>query len=229
MEIITAWVIILKFITADHTFSFESTVWYLSFRDLRVNKRFRIDFNFNSYISQEKVSPMKRELLSSWNFKTCLFRVLRIHACLQPAPRKGIQDSLGLWIPHRGFRIPSTGLRTPIVSGIPDSMSCIPNSKAQASGFHKQKFPLLTRCPKQRAITDCASKSTRKDSYLLIISKSFSLFLPGSIMTNNEVDFLWRISNNTPDLFKWYIHHWSVIPFQNLVTFKQYDKVSIDP
>ena len=127
---------------------------------------------------------------------------LEIHACLQSAPRKGIQDSLGLWIPHRGFRIPSTGLQTPIVSGIPDSMSCIPNSKAQASGFHKQKFPLLTRCPKQKAITDSASKSTRKDSYLLISSKSFSLFLPGSIMTNNEVDFLWRIINNTPDLFK---------------------------
>ena len=101
---------------------------------------------------------------------------LEIHPCLQPAPRKGIQDSLGFLIPHPGFRIPSTGLRTPIVSGIPDSMSCITNSKTQASGFHKQKFLLLTRCPKQKAITDSASKSTRKDSCLLISSKSFSLF-----------------------------------------------------
>ena len=83
---------------------------------------------------------------------------LEIHACLQPAPRKGIQDSLGFWIPHRGFRIPSTRLRISIVSGIPDSMSCIPDSKAQVSGFHKQKLPLLTRCPKQNFL-DPASKS----------------------------------------------------------------------
>ena len=59
------------------------------------------------------------------------------------APRKGIQDSLGLWIPRRGFRILGTGFQylsvelgfwIPIVSGIPDS-------KAQDSGFHKLKFP----------------------------------------------------------------------------------------
>ena len=29
----------------------------------------------------------------------------------------------------------------PIVSGIPDSLSCIPDSKAQGSRFHQQKFP----------------------------------------------------------------------------------------
>ena len=29
----------------------------------------------------------------------------------------------------------------PIVSGIPDSLSCIPDSKAQDSRFHQQKFP----------------------------------------------------------------------------------------
>ena len=33
------------------------------------------------------------------------------------------------------------GFRIPIVRGIPDSDSCIPDSKAQDSGFHKQKFP----------------------------------------------------------------------------------------
>ena len=31
--------------------------------------------------------------------------------------------------------------RIRIVSGIPDSYTCIPDSKAQDSGFHKQKFP----------------------------------------------------------------------------------------
>ena len=33
------------------------------------------------------------------------------------------------------------GFRIPIVSGIPDSLSCIPDSKARDSGFHKSKFP----------------------------------------------------------------------------------------
>ena len=49
-------------------------------------------------------------------------------------PCLGMQDNLGFWIPSRGFWIP-------IVSGIPDSLCCIPGSKVQDSGFHKQKFP----------------------------------------------------------------------------------------
>ena len=55
---------------------------------------------------------------------------------------KGIQDSLGFWIPRRGFRISGIGSHyfsvqfgfwIPIVSGIPDSLSRIPDSKAQDS------------------------------------------------------------------------------------------------
>ena len=62
---------------------------------------------------------------------------------------EGIQDRLGFWIPRRGFQIPGTGFQSlsvelgfwiPIVSGIPDSMSCIPDSKTRDSGFHKQNF-----------------------------------------------------------------------------------------
>ena len=58
---------------------------------------------------------------------------------------EGIQDSLGFWIPYRGFQIPGTGFQSlsvelafwiPIVNGIPDSLSCIPDSKAQDSRFH---------------------------------------------------------------------------------------------
>ena len=37
------------------------------------------------------------------------------------APLKGIQDSLGFWIPHCGSWIPGIGFWIPIVSGIPDS------------------------------------------------------------------------------------------------------------
>ena len=39
----------------------------------------------------------------------------------------------------RSFSV-ELGFRIRIVSGIPDSYTCIPDSKAQDSGFHKQKF-----------------------------------------------------------------------------------------
>ena len=74
---------------------------------------------------------------------------ISIFARANLAPCKGIQDSLGFWIPHHGFGIPGSlsvvlEFRIPIVSGIPDSLNCILDSKAQDSGFHKQKFPGFT-------------------------------------------------------------------------------------
>ena len=65
---------------------------------------------------------------------------------------KWIQDSLGFWIAYCRFRISGTGFQSlsleigfwipiAIVSGIPDSLSCIPDSKTQYPGFHRQKFP----------------------------------------------------------------------------------------
>ena len=70
-------------------------------------------------------------------------------------PRKGIHDSPGIRIPGTGFQPLSMelGVWIPIASGIPDALSCVPNSKAQDSVFreynfsglqfsiHKQKFP----------------------------------------------------------------------------------------
>ena len=62
---------------------------------------------------------------------------------------KGIQDSLKFWTPRCGFQIPGIGFqslsvelwfRIPVVSGIPDSLSCIPDSKAKDSEFHNQKI-----------------------------------------------------------------------------------------
>ena len=62
------------------------------------------------------------------------------------APCKEIQGNLGFWTPRRGFQIPGTGFQflsvelefwIPILCGIPDSLSCIPDSKAQDSGFHE--------------------------------------------------------------------------------------------
>ena len=66
------------------------------------------------------------------------------------SPCKGIQDSIGFWIPRCGFRISrwwisvfvgGTWIQIAIVGGIPDSLSCIPDSKAQDMGFHKKIFP----------------------------------------------------------------------------------------
>ena len=138
---------------------------------------------------------------------------LEIHACLQPAPPKGIQDSLGFWnstpwIPDSKYWIADSNRKWD--SGFHELYSrfqspglWIPQAKiSPINQMPKAKFPGFRN---QKSLTwgdNSASKSTRKEWYLLISSKSFSLFLPGSIMTNNEVDLLWRISNNTPDLFK---------------------------
>ena len=62
-----------------------------------------------------------------------------INTCLSFAPCKGIQDSLGFWIPRRGFRILGAafqsfsvelGLWIPTASGILDSLGGIRDSKA---------------------------------------------------------------------------------------------------
>ena len=69
--------------------------------------------------------------LPRWDcFRTGLYRSNHITPC------KEIQDSLGFWIP--------------LVIGIPDSLSCIADSKAQDSWFHKQNFPGF-RIPLHRA------------------------------------------------------------------------------
>ena len=66
------------------------------------------------------------------------------------APCKEIQDSVGFWIPRCRFRIPSTGFRTlsvefgfqiPIVNGIRDPSSRIPDSKASDFGTSRKSFP----------------------------------------------------------------------------------------
>ena len=44
------------------------------------------------------------------------------------------------WIPE--FLTVKLGFRISIISGIPDSLSCIPNSKAQESGFYNSNFQI---------------------------------------------------------------------------------------
>ena len=60
------------------------------------------------------------------------------------SPRVKESSSVGFWTPRRGLRIPGTGVQI-FFSGtwIPDSHCCIPESKAQDSEFHRQKFPVF--------------------------------------------------------------------------------------
>ena len=47
-----------------------------------------------------------------WCFSSLMSKLDRhIVICIGFDPYKGIQDSLGLWIPRKGFRIPVTGFR----------------------------------------------------------------------------------------------------------------------
>ena len=73
----------------------------------------------------------------------------KCNGCFSPHVResKTVLDS-GFHAVDSGFQLLDSrsytvelGFRIPIVRGIPDSDSCIPDSKAQDSGFHKQKFP----------------------------------------------------------------------------------------
>ena len=55
---------------------------------------------------------------------------------------KGIQDSLGFWIPGTEFFSLSVklGFRILIVRGIPDPTSCNPDYNAEDSEFHRKNF-----------------------------------------------------------------------------------------
>jgi len=90
--------------------------------------------------------------LKQWNCVLCgeLMKWEVFKSCVLSgffAPCKEIQDSFGVLIPRRGFRIPVTGYQAlkhgfsiSIVSGIPDSLSCIPDTKAQDFRYHKHNF-----------------------------------------------------------------------------------------
>ena len=66
---------------------------------------------------------------------------------------KGTQESLGFWIPGSGFQSLSgkLGFWIPFVCGIPDSLSCLPDSKVQDFGFYLAglNFP-RSRIPKTK-------------------------------------------------------------------------------
>ena len=96
---------------------------------------------FNVEYCQERIKKNKNK-----NNKTEKIR----HPFVQRlAPCKWIQDGVGFWIPRRRFRLTGTWVQS-FVSGnwildsnyeIPDSLSCIPDSKVQDSALHKENFP----------------------------------------------------------------------------------------
>ena len=88
----------------------------------------------------------------STSFLTCIWSIQGLidAACeAKFLPMWGNPNSLGLWIPQSGFRIPGThfqflsvelGFWIPIVSAIPDSLSCIPDSNSWISDYISKIF-----------------------------------------------------------------------------------------
>ena len=109
------------------------------------------------FVSNE-TSTLRRRNQWICFFKTALQSGLErpVHTIV---PCKRIQHNLGFWIPRRGLiRIPGTGFRSlleelgvriPIVSGIPESLSWIPYSKAQDFRFHQKNFSQVSASTSQ--------------------------------------------------------------------------------
>ena len=85
----------------------------------------------------------------------------------------------------RSFSV-ELGFRIRIVSGIPDSYTCIPNSKAQDSGFHKQKFPRF-RIPNAKIsrILESGFLYMGRNFPVGRTRKSFTLYIPTGISGNS--------------------------------------------
>ena len=105
----------------------------------------------STYLGREKIQQQQHQYPASFFFLSFFF--FFGNGAGERAKGRVVtpcKDSHGFWIPRPGFRIPGTGFRSlsvkfgfwiPSFSRIPDSLSCIPDSKAQDSGFHKKKFP----------------------------------------------------------------------------------------
>ena len=105
---------------------------------------------------------------------------------------KGIQDSLGFWIPRRGFRISGIGSQYLSVEfgfwiPIPDSLSCIPDSKAKDSEFHQQK---ILRIPESLIWGRNNAVSWQK---LITVGTVSAPFLTKSIREQKRTGSLWGL------------------------------------
>ena len=73
--------------------------------------------------------------------------------------------------PRRGFQILELAFGFPVVRGVPDSLSCIPDSKAQDSSLYKQNFPdSLTRSEQKimfsRSLVGITGKYYKEHNFL---------------------------------------------------------------
>ena len=85
-------------------------------------------FVLHSYsVKNTKVFSCKPEIVREFPFLKpfVLHEIVLVQVAAKIAPCKGIKE----WNLDFGS------------SGIPDSLSCVPDSKAQDSGFHEQNFP----------------------------------------------------------------------------------------
>ena len=110
----------------------------------------RLLFSFkrlrSTYLRREKIQRQQRQYPASFFFLSLLFLVTVVGNTLrEEVPH--VKDSLGF---DSGFQIPGTGFLSlllkfgfwiRIFSRVPDSLSCILDSKIQDSGFHKKKLP----------------------------------------------------------------------------------------
>ena len=110
----------------------------------------RLLFSFkrlrSTYLRREKIQRQQRQYPASFFFLSLLFLVTVVGNTLrEEVPH--VKDSLGF---DSVFQIPGTGFLSlllkfgfwiRIFSRVPDSLSCILDSKIQDSGFHKKKLP----------------------------------------------------------------------------------------
>ena len=101
-----------------HQDQYRHTSWIRNLRRSQLVSKHRFESKCST-----KVSPLERESKTVLDFEfyatDSRFQVINFILSVE----------LGFWIP--------------IFSGIPDSLSCIPDSKAQDFRFHEQKFPCL--------------------------------------------------------------------------------------
>ena len=104
----------------------------------------------STYLGREKMQQRQHESRSipslffflSFLLATVLGNTLREEQSPHVGESKTVFDS-GFQIPGTRFRflLVKFGFWIPIFSWVPDSLSCIPDSKAQDAGFHKEKIP----------------------------------------------------------------------------------------
>ena len=115
----------------------------------------RLLFSFkrlrSTYLGREKIQQQQYQYPASFFFLTFFVLVTVVGNTLrEQLPH--VKDSLGFWIPRPGFQIPGTwfwsflvkfGFLIPIFSRVLYSLNCIPDSKAQDSGFRRKNFRIL--------------------------------------------------------------------------------------